>query len=66
MSAFDATLFHLTANEVELMDPQQRLLLEVSYEAVQTSHQQLIIAGKFCEPAVRVHCVWGMCLAWSA
>lgn len=45
-SAFDASLFNLTASEVELMDPQQRLLLEVSWEAIQTSHQQLVLAGK--------------------
>ncbi len=32
---FDASLFALTSNEVELMDPQQRLLLEASWELLQ-------------------------------
>ena len=45
MDAFDASLFSLTGAEVELMDPQQRLLLEVSWEAVQSGHQQLALSG---------------------
>jgi hypothetical protein len=43
---FDASLFSLTSNEVDLMDPQQRLLLEMSWEAIQTGHQQLLLAGE--------------------
>jgi 3-oxoacyl-(acyl-carrier-protein) synthase/acyl carrier protein len=35
VASFDASLFQLTSNEVEVMDPQQRLLLEVSWEALQ-------------------------------
>lgn len=42
------------------MDPQQRLLLEVSFEAVQTGHQQLLLAGRLGKSAcAHAHeCAW--------
>ena len=52
---FDASLFSLTSNEVELMDPQQRLLLEMSWEAIQTGHQQLLLAGERARAGLHMH-----------
>lgn len=44
---FDAFLFGVTTNEVELMDPQQRLLLEVSWEVLQSGgHQRQVLADQ--------------------
>ena len=52
---FDASLFALTPNEVELMDPQQRLLLEVSWEAIQSAHQRLVLRQDARAPATGVY-----------
>ena len=46
VDVFDASLFSLTSNEVELMDPQQRLLLEVSWEAVQEQRRRPALPGE--------------------
>ena len=48
VDVFDATLFSLAANELELMDPQQRLLLEVSWEALHSAQGQANPTGAAC------------------